>query len=109
RVFSRARGRNPARHRVDGYPVRHGAWRLDVGSDLRSYRLLSRRIPQWPCLESPQHADRGLAAHAAGRTARRACRSLIATRTKVASMRAPAFNEPARLPATFERPRVRLR
>ena len=44
--------------------ARYGAWRLAVGPDLRPDRLLPRRVPQRPRLESGERVDHGLAAAA---------------------------------------------
>src|SRR5262249_54830354 len=50
------------RHRHHGDGDRNGAGRMDVRLDLRSDRFVSRRLPEWPCVEPAQSRHRVLAA-----------------------------------------------
>ena len=61
RLFSAAGNRIASWHRDHGYSLRDGARRLDVGSDLRSHRLVQGRIRQWSGVECDQRVDSGVA------------------------------------------------
>src|SRR5207302_9890091 len=68
------------RHRHHRDAVRHGARRLDVGRDLRSDGLLSRRIPERDRLESAERVDRALPPPPIHRGARPGVRRRITVR-----------------------------
>src|SRR5262249_42034437 len=62
RIFFTAGGRHPCRGRGRSNVARHGARRMDVGSDLRPHRLVSSHVCQRRCLEPFQSRNRALAA-----------------------------------------------